>query len=146
LQIISNKAEPESFHYEIVGECYDFAKDKKNMYIRQEATKKLYFYNGMDVDYDTGYINLKEEHRPITIGDTSGKFDRSTLFPLYYSRRDSVNNIEDYYHMKDGGNTKNYSALAGAEIVRYKNLDEYRICNHAKAVDIVSNGRMRGNM
>lgn len=42
LELISNKAAPESFHYEIVGECYDFAKDKKNMYIRQEATKELY--------------------------------------------------------------------------------------------------------
>ena len=39
LEIISNNAEPESFHYEIIGDCYEFAKDKKNMYIRQEATK-----------------------------------------------------------------------------------------------------------
>ena len=39
LQIISNKARPESFHYEIVGETYDFARDKLNMYCRQEATK-----------------------------------------------------------------------------------------------------------
>jgi hypothetical protein len=34
LQIISNKAKPESFHYEIVGETYDFARDKLNMYCR----------------------------------------------------------------------------------------------------------------
>jgi len=34
LEIIANKAEPESFHYEIVGEAYDFAKDKPNMYFR----------------------------------------------------------------------------------------------------------------
>jgi hypothetical protein len=34
LKIIGNNAEPESFHYEIVGDSYDFSKDKKNMYIR----------------------------------------------------------------------------------------------------------------
>jgi hypothetical protein len=39
LEIISNKAQPESFHFDVVGEVYDFAKDKLNMYCRQEATK-----------------------------------------------------------------------------------------------------------
>jgi hypothetical protein len=34
LELVANKAKPESFHYEIVGECYDFAKDKPNMYFR----------------------------------------------------------------------------------------------------------------
>ena len=40
LELIGNKTAPESFHYEIIGECYDFTKNKKNMYIRQEATKE----------------------------------------------------------------------------------------------------------
>lgn len=34
LEIVANKAKPESFHYEVVGEAYDFAKDKVNMYFR----------------------------------------------------------------------------------------------------------------
>jgi hypothetical protein len=34
LEIVSNKAEPESFHFEIVGESYEFADDKANMYYR----------------------------------------------------------------------------------------------------------------
>ena len=34
LQIISNKAAPESFHYEIVGECYDFNDLKEVAYVR----------------------------------------------------------------------------------------------------------------
>ena len=42
LELIANKAKPESFHYEIIGEAYDFAKDKKNMYFRQEAIKALW--------------------------------------------------------------------------------------------------------
>jgi hypothetical protein len=42
LELVANKAKPESFHYEIVGEAYDFAKDKVNMYFRQEAMKALW--------------------------------------------------------------------------------------------------------
>lgn len=141
LQIISNNAEPESFHYEIVGDAYSFANDKKNMYIRQEATKELYQYNGCDITFDKGYKELQEYQRPI---QGTEYYDRSTLLPLYYSRQDTINDIEDYYHLKDDVSTKDFSALAGGEIVKYD--DEYRIWNHAKAVDIKENGRMRGNM
>jgi hypothetical protein len=42
LELVANKAKPESFHYEVVGETYDFAKDKVNMYFRQEALKALW--------------------------------------------------------------------------------------------------------
>jgi len=42
LELVANKAKPESFHYEVVGEAYDFAKDKVNMYFRQEALKALW--------------------------------------------------------------------------------------------------------
>lgn len=144
LQIISNSAEPESFHYEIVGDCYNFAEDKKNMYIRQEATKELYQYNGSDVSYDDTYSDLQSVHRPL--GDSTTLYDRSTIMPLYYSRQDSPNSIEDYYHLKDGLPTKDFSALSGGEIVRYKDQDEYRIWNHSKGVDMNTGGRLRGNM
>lgn len=151
LEIISNKAEPESFHYEIIGECYDFAKDKINMYIRQEATKELYQYNGSDIIFDPEYKKLDSEHRPLTLGVNNSQFDKSTIFPLYYSRKDTINEIEDSYHLyceKDqyGKGDPNYSAYAGAEIVRYENLDEYRIWNHAKAVNMAKDGLLRGNM
>jgi len=37
--------------------------------------------------------------------------------------------------------------MAGGEIVRYWDLNEFRIWNHAKAVDIRGDGgRLRGNM
>lgn len=149
LQIISNSAEPESFHYEIVGDCYDFSQDKKNMYIRQEATKELYQYNGCDVTYDSKYNELVSEHR--LVQDSDGNdipniYDKSALMPLYYSRQDTINEIEDFYHLKDNIPTKDFSALAGGEIAHYKTLDEYRIWNHAKAVNMQSKGRLRGNM
>ena len=149
LQIISNNAEPESFHYEIVGDVYDFAKDKKNMYIRQEATKELYQYNGCDITYDHDYNNLSPVHRPLLDDHGNviqGKYDKSTIMPLHYSRQDTINDIEDAYHLKDGSPIKDFSALAGGEIVKYDTLDEYRIWNHAKAVDVQKQGRLRGNM
>ena len=152
LEIISNNAEPESFHYEIVGDSYDFAKDKKNMYIRQEATKELYQYNGSDIVYDTEYSTLNSEQRKNYKMVNGQKveldsYDKSTLMPLYYSRVDTVNEVEDYYKSKTSAG-KNYNALAGGEIIRNKTLDEYRIWNHAKAIDITDpeEGRLRGNM
>ena len=152
LKIISNKAAPESFHYEIIGECYDFAKDKKNMYIRQEATKELYQYNSSDIVFNSDYKTLDAKPRPLNSQNTvSNYYDKSTIFPLYYARQDRINDIEDYYHLHGhnenyGKSDRNFSALAGAEIVRYENLDEYRIWNHAKAVDIEQFGILRGNM
>lgn len=152
LEIISNNAEPESFHYEIVGDCYDFAKDKKNMYIRQEATKELYQYNGSDILFNSDYVNLDSEQRKNYRIENGQKielngYDRSTLLPLYYQRRDSINEIEDYYAGATAP-SKDYSALSGGEIIRYDTLNEYHIWNHAKAVDVSdpTKGRIRGNM
>ena len=159
LQIISNNAEPESFHYEIIGDCFMFANDKKNMYIRQEATEELYQYNGYDISYDHDYADLESEHRPIMTYDinshkmvnstaTNGNqmYSPSTLLPLYYYRQDTINEIEDYYHNLDGIDTMDFSNRAGGEIVHYDTLDEYRIWNHCKAVDMAKYGRLRGNM
>ncbi len=142
LEIISNNAEPDSFHFEIEGDCYEFSKYKKNMYIRQEATKHLYNLNGSDIVYDKNYSNLDEIPR-----DYDGCIhDKSTIFPLYYVRQDTINEIEDSYHQMQNTSTKDYSSLSGAEIKYYNTLDEYRIVNHVKAVDINKHGRLRGNM
>ena len=140
LEIISNSAEPESFHYEIVGDCYEFAPDKKNMYIRQEATKELFQYNGSDILYDTDYSNLKSEQRQV-----GSSYDKSTLFPLYYDRIETFNEVEDSYNEMTSKDL-NYASLAGAEILYYDTLGEYRISNHSKAVDMQKEGRLRGNM
>lgn len=130
LEIISNNAEPESFHYEIIGDCFNF--DKKNMFIRQEATKELYQKNKCDISFDPTYKILKEDLQP-----------RSTIFPLYYQRYDTINEIEDSYKLATSPN-KDYSALSGAEITKYK--DEFRIWNHCPAKNIKEVGLLRGNM
>lgn len=151
LEIISNKAAPESFHYEIVGECYDFAKEKNNMYIRQEATKELYQYNGSNITYDHLYKRLSETPKKELQGNI---YEKSTIFPLFYCRQDYINNIKDDYYSynevlesyKKDTRTKDFDNLSGSEIVRYDTLNEYRIWNHAKAVDIKDNNLLRGNM
>lgn len=149
LQIVSNKAQPESFHYEIVGECYDFADDKINMYVRQEATKDLYQYNGADILYNRDFLELVDKVKPRIIKDENGietgKQDKSTIFPIYYGRQDSFNEIEDYYKQLSSPN-KDYNNLSGSELVRYADLNEIRIWNHTPAIDIKQHGRLRGNM
>jgi hypothetical protein len=64
LELVANKAKPESFHYEVVGEAYDFAKDKVNMYFRQEALKALWQYNGADITYDRNFLSVQPRQVP----------------------------------------------------------------------------------
>ena len=94
-------------------------------------------------------MNLLKIKRICILDRKLQRYGKSTLFPLYYWRGNDFNNIEDYYHLKDGtSQSKDFSALSGAEIVRYDNLQEYRIWNHAKAINIADDtkGRIRGNM
>lgn len=134
LQIIGNKAVPESFHYEIVGESFMFADEKQNVYVRQERTKDLYQALGSNITYNKEAITMPNEHHI-----------KSLIFPLYYSRIDSINDIEDYYRLATAPQ-KDYGNLSGSEIVYYKNLNEYRIWEHSKAIDVATGGRLRGNM
>lgn len=146
LEIIGNSAEPESFHYEIIGDCYSFSSDKPSMYIRQEATKELYQYNGNDLTYDPTYISLESNITHKLIEGTK-QYKKSTILPQYYWRTKPFNQIEDAYHAKDGSILhKDFSALSGGEIVYYPNIGEYHIWNHTKAVNLNEEGRLRGNM
>ena len=148
LQIVSNRAVPDSFHYEVVGESYEFHEDKKNMYIRQEATKDFYQYNGSDILYNRNFLDLRGKQRDILRNwKPTGQKVKSTMFPLYYARVDTFNEIEDYYKGKTAPN-KDYVNLSGSEIVYNEKLDEFRVWTHAKAADIKDPriGRLRGNM
>ena len=148
LQIVSNKAVPDSFHYEVVGESYEFHEDKKNMYIRQEATKDFYQYNGSDILYNRNFLDLRGKQRDILRNwKPTGQKVKSTMFPLYYARVDTFSEIEDYYKGKTAPN-KDYVNLSGSEIVYNEKLDEFRVWTHAKAADIKDPriGRLRGNM
>lgn len=144
LQIISNKAAPESFHYEIVGEAYDFNEDKPNMYYRQEATKELYQNLGSDVLFDSEYTDIKNQLTHPKLNN--GFYTKSTLLPSYYTRVDTFNEIEDFYHKKDAIEGATYTGLSGTEVVREDLLNEFRLWTHSEALDLQKVGRMRGNM
>lgn len=138
LQIISNKAEPESFHFEINGDSYEFSKDKPNMWYRQELTKNTYQKLGSDITYDHLYNDSKR-------GVTPQQYPKSTIFSLYYNRLDSVNEIEDYYHSMRSPSDRDYSRLSGSEIVRYEDLNQYNISTHIKNLPIPKHGIIKGN-
>ena len=138
LQIISNKAEPESFHFEINGDSYEFSKDKPNMWYRQELTKNTYQKLGSDITYDHLYNDSKR-------GVIPQQYPKSTIFPLYYNRLDSVNEIEDYYHSMRSPSDRDYSRLSGSEIVRYEDLNQYNIATHVKNLPIPKHGVIKGN-
>ena len=126
LELIANKAKPESFHYEVVGETYDFAKDKVNMYFRQEALKALWQYNGSDITYDRNFLKVQPRQQARS----------ADLVHRYYARRDTINDIEDYYIHVEYPYGYDYRHLSGAEIVYYPTRQEFRVWNHAMAVDL----------
>lgn len=137
LEIISNKAKPESFHFQIVGEVYDWAKDKKNMFVRQEATKELYQNLGASLRFDNNYKSLTPSHRGM-IG--SIYFDKSTYLPLYYERRNKLNSMYDTYTMMhyNSPEPKDYCNLSGSEITYDPDLNEFGVWTHIKNIPIDS--------
>lgn len=147
IEIVSNKAKPESFHFEIVGESYDFAKDKVNMYFRQEARKALFQYNGCDVEYNSNFLKTNPKQQPKS----------AELVHSYYERQDTMEDIYDSYVGEAVSDTsysemnsykygydfwaamspdKDYRHLSGAEIVYYPTRQEYRVWQHQPAIDI----------
>lgn len=125
LELIANKAKPESFHYEVVGEAYDFAKDKPNMYFRQEAMKALWQYNGCDIEYNSDFLKIQTRQQ-----------NKSADLPHnYFARTKHINEVEDSYVMAEVGK-HDYRHLSGGEIVYYPNRQEFRVWNHVPAVDV----------
>ena len=127
LELISNKVKPESFHYEIVGDVYDFSEDKPTMYFRQEALKALYQYNGYDIEYNPNFLEIEPKQH-----------NKSADFPKYYSRWDGINDIYDSYKRFSAPIGFNYDHLAGAEVVYYPTRNEFRVWNHVEAIDVDS--------
>ena len=134
LQLISNKAQPESFHFEVVGEVYDWAWDKLNMYCRQEATKQLFQRLGSQIKYNPNYKELYPKQEKI-FGSCYNK--KSTYLPLYYKRLESVYKIYNSYTMMqqplgDWNTTppRDYAHLSGSEIVYDPQLNEFKVWTH----------------
>ena len=163
LVIISNKAEPESFHFEIEGDNYEFSSDKRTMYFRQEATKNLYQNLGSDILYDRYYTDVAArmytQEQYYRDGNYEGlRVDRvypilseglvkqvkSTIFPLYYERVDTYNEIYHSYR-EMMGNGYDFKNLSGSEILWNRDLNQFDIVTHIKNSPIDKVGRLRGN-
>ena len=127
LELISNKVKPESFHYEVVGDVYDFSEDKPTMYFRQEALKALYQYNGYNIEYNPNFLEIEPKQH-----------NRSADLPKYYSRWDTINDVYDSYKRFSAPMGFNYDHLAGAEVVYYPTRNEFRVWNHVEAIDVDS--------
>ena len=85
----------------------------------------MWQYNGADICYNPNFTKVKLKQQP-----------KSADLPhKYYSRIDTINEIEDYYVTTTSNIDKyDYKHLAGAEIVYYPNRQEFRIWNHVPAV------------
>lgn len=125
LQLISNKAEPESFHYTIEGDNYEFSEDKPNMYVRQETTKETYQNLTSSLSYNDNYKKL--------LINGLEQLPKSNIFPLYYNRIDTPNKIYDTYtQMIDSSKNRDYCNLSGSEIIWDEQLNEFFITTHIK--------------
>lgn len=166
LIIVSNKAEPESFHFEIEGDNYEFSSDKRNMYFRQEATKELFQNLGSNITFDRKYTDVQatrytQEQYYRAEDSTIYKYNlgdaypvenenltqqiKSTIFPLYYERNDTFYNIYDDYKVMNSDKLHDFVNLSGSEIKWDKDLNQFNIVTHIKNSPIDRVGRLRGN-
>ena len=167
LVLISNKAEPESFHFEIEGDNYEFSSDKRNMYFRQEATKNLFQNLGSDIIYnrkftdvvankltqeqyyrakDDKYINQYNKIDKVYPIEKQGLVQqvKSTIFPLYYNKIDTFNEIYHTYNLMKGEGF-DFQNLSGSEISWNRDLNQFNIITHIKNTPVDKFGRLRGN-
>ena len=165
LVIISNKAEPESFHFEIEGDNYEFSSDKRTMYFRQEASKNYLQETGSDILYNRDFTDImaipythEQYYRGGTeyINDyskvnTYPKYNynlvqsvKSTIFPLYYERIDTYDEIYHKYSEITGAGY-DFKNLSGTELVWDRDLNQFNLVTHIKNSPINLYGRIRGN-
>ena len=124
LKIISNNAEPESFHFSITGDNYEFTNDIPNIYYRQEATKELYHTLGSHTSYNDDYTKVHPNQQI-----------KSTIFPLYYNRLDMFDQIYDNYQ-KMTNNYRDYQNLSGTEVYRNPRSRKFELVTHIKNTPI----------
>ena len=125
LKMIANKTQPESFHFEVVGEVYDFKNEKPNMYYRQEKTKETYSNNGYDITYDENYMNKVNPNRN----------PKSVMFPLTVSHVNRKNKLYDVYQRLTS-KSQDYQAMSGSEIVYDNSSNGFNVATHIKAYPI----------
>ena len=86
--IISNNAEPESFHYQITGDCFDFAEDKEQMYFRQEITRSLFNNLGSNIKWDEDIKEDESLQNGIKLWNISR--DPDYLYNNYFAKKSTI--------------------------------------------------------
>lgn len=124
MKIVSNNAKPESFHFAISGDNYEFTEDLPNIYYRQEATKELYSNKGCPISYNKDYQKVHPN-----------QLIKSTIFPLYYNRLDIYDNIYDLYQQMTNP-YRDYQNLSGTEVYRNPRSGKFEIVTHIKNTPI----------
>lgn len=118
LKIISNSTEPDSFFYEVVGEGFDWNKDKSIIYgFTTDAQFTTYLQNNLDVKKLPWIF-----YKPFTGADS------------FYKDREAL------------GNTFDMSVLRDITIREHNKTKEKLINIYQKGVDIKKYGRLKGNM
>ena len=122
LKIVSNLAEPYSFFYEIVGEGFEWNKDKEK------------FYKFMsESDYDT-YLKQHLEIKKL---------------PFMISKSFDVNNINSFYNESrtyEDSNGVTQFIPKDVAIREHNKTKEKLVNNYQKGLDIKKYGRRMGNM
>ena len=124
MKIVSNNAKPESFHFAISGDNYEFTEDLPNIYYRQEATKELYGTLGSRISYNPDYQKVHPNQQL-----------KSTIYPLYYNRLDVYDNIYDLYQQMTSP-VRDYQNLSGTEVYRNPRSGKFEIITHIKNTPI----------
>ena len=126
------------------------------MYFRQESTKNLYQNLGSDMLYDRNYTDcISKEYTKQQYYRTGNEYlnkkyglvrqVKSTMFPLYYERVKTYNNIyNDYIPMKNP-NLYDFQYLSGSEIKWNRDLNQFNIITHIKNSPVDQVGILRGN-
>ena len=127
---------------------YDYKKDFPKGNGWEKSFWGSYSYNGEIIDSTqyTDQYNKFDRVYPIE-SQSLVQQQKSTIFPLYYERIDTYNEIYHKYREMLDGVTTNYDFknLSGSEIKWYKDLNQFNVVTHIKNNPIDLVGRLRGN-
>lgn len=158
LQIISNKAEPYKFEYEVIGEGYQWYIYKpiigwinKHFPPDKDDDGKWNTPNNVDIGYkevlSTPYGKLRKTYSDFP--EIFGLQDNTIIQKLPYLKltltdyKGMYSENPDYWKNKSGAYTFNSSETAFTEDTQ---LSEYKVHTESLANDIKKYGRLRGNM
>jgi hypothetical protein len=143
LKILSNKAEPYSFYYEIIGDSYDHSVHKNTIMLLNDTY--LRYVDGVDL---VGFVGAKTEQR---VKDRYKKYlimkPEIKKLPYIYTSSYDVNDSTSFF--RDRGDLTapfNSSVLRDINLRKHNKSSELLLSMYQKGADIKQFGRLKGNM